>query len=224
MRKFVPFMASACIAGVAQAQVTTMEVLEAAALLGINAETLACADISGSEVTTLLDRLAGDFDAFQTYMASLREVSEAYTSMIQARSAARLDPTETQLAEALEAMTAQFGGAQASAEQLRQNLLLDLTESLADSEVAIAVIRCPSSCAVPAAYRPAELAGDQARVLGWALRLLDCNPTGSMPSEATAAITAAESQTSVQLAMLRRDLHTAANQVALDAWTVREEQ
>lgn len=223
MRKFVTIMASVCVAGVAQAQVTTAQVLEAATMLGMNAETLACADIHGSEVTTVLDRLAADFEAFQTYRASLTGASEAYDAMIRARAATRLDPADIQLSDDFAAAVTQFEGAQDSAEQLRQGLLLDLTASLTGSELAIAVIRCPFSCAVPAAYRPAGLAGDEARVLGWALRLRDCNPTGSMPGEATAAISAAESQTSVQLAMLRRDQHTTANQSTIDEWAVSED-
>lgn len=223
MRKFVTILASAYVVGVAQSQVTTAEVLEAAMVLGMNAETLACADIHGSEVTTVLDRLAADFDAFQTYRASLTGASEAYNAMIQARAATRLDPTDTQLADAFATAITQFEGAQDSAEQLRQSLVRDLTESLADSGAAIAVIQCSFSCSVPAAYRPAGLVGDEARVLGWALRLRDCNPTGSMPGEATAAISAAESQTSVQLAMLRRNQHTLANQSTIDEWVVSEE-
>lgn len=223
MRKFVTIMASACFAGIAQAQVTTTEVLEAAMVLGMNAETLACADIHGSEVTTVLDRLAADFEAYQTYRTSLAAAAEAYDAMIRARAATRLDPSDTQLSDDFAAAVTQFEGAQDSTEQLRQSLLLDLTASLTGSELAIAVIRCPFSCAMPAAYRPTGLVGEEARVLGWALRLRDCNPTGSLPGEATAAISAAESQTSVQLAMLRRDQHTTANQSTIDGWAINEE-
>lgn len=219
MRKICISLVTLCCTGTAFSQVSAEQALEAAVILGVNAETLACADITGPEVTALFDRLSSDFADFETYRDALASSAAAYREMTQARAVARLDSHDPQAASTLAEAEIRLAAAQAEADRLRESLVLNLTDSLsASSSLALSVIECPLGCSVPPAYRPAGLSSEDRRTLAWALRMREYSDGGSLPADAAAAIRDAEAVVGVQLAILRRDQFAAANEAAIGAW------
>lgn len=219
MRSFCISLSALCCGGSAFSQVSAEQTLEAAMVLGITAETMACADIHGQEVAMFFDRLASDFVAYGVYHNSLAATAAIHAEFSEARAAARLDSHDPAAASTLADVNNRLAVAQAEADLFRESLVLNLTESLSASpSLALSVIECPLGCSVPPAYRPADLTNDERRVLAWALRLRDQRPGASLPPDAVAAISSAESFVGVQLAILRREQFVASNQAAINTW------
>jgi hypothetical protein len=199
-------------------QPTGAQVVEAATMLGVTPDSLACVGINGADVRAVLDRLAEDFEDYQSYSGLLRDAAAAHDRMVTARASARLDPHDpTAVAELQSAETA-MQAAQSRGVAARADLIAALTESLCDLQDVACTYTGPHFLRLPPAYRQAELNETGARTLAWALSLRARLGGEDLPTAAANAISAAESQYRVQLALTRLRQDGAANQTAMQNW------
>ena len=202
-------------------QVPPVQVFDAAAHLGLTAESLACVGINGADVGAVLDRLADGFGDYQTYLELLGDAAVAHDRMVAARAAARLDPHDAAAIADLQAAENFMQAIVAEAQTDRADLIRDLTESLSSHQDVADVFMSPQSLNLPAAYRGVELNDVGVHNLAWALSLRDRLRSDSLPSRATDLISVAESQYRVQLALIRLQQHGEANHTAMLAWLNR---
>ncbi len=219
MFMLLPIVASLVLHSSANiSQVTTSQVVEAAAVLGITPESLACIGISGADVDEVLDRLAEEFDEYQAYRGRLENAAAAHDRLVAARAAARLDPDDNDAIAELQSAETAVQAAISAAESSKADLIATLTESLCDQQDAACTLMNPQLLRLAPAYRPAELNEAGVQTLAWALALRERLGGESLPSAATSAISSAESQYRVQLALTRLQQHAEANQTAMQNW------
>lgn len=200
-------------------QVTTSQVVEAAVVLGVTPESLACIGINGAGVDEVLNRLSEEFDEYQAYRGRLENAAAAHDRLVAARAAARLDPDDNAAITELQSAETAVQAAISAVESAKADLITTLTESLCDQQDAACTLMSPQFLRLAPAYRPAELNEAGVRTLAWALALRERLGGESLPSAATSAISGAESQYRVQLALTRLQQHAEANQTAMQNWS-----
>jgi len=219
MLTLVSFLAGmALYSSTSVSQPTGPQVLEAATILGVTPDSLACVGISGADVGEVMDRLAEDFEDFQTYTSLLGDAAAAHDRMGVARAAARLDPHDSAAIADLQSAETAMQTAISRAADVRVDLIAAITESLCNHQDVACTFTHPQFLRLTPAYRPAELNEAGARTLAWALSLQARLGGEGLPSAATSAISSAESQYRVQLALTRLQQHGAANQTAMQNW------
>lgn len=197
------------------------QVVKAAAMLGIDAHTLACAGVHGGEVGHLLDRLDEHFDDYLSCMAAQEDAHAAQNEIFTANAALRLDPADTEAASRLTAAEAALDLAIQQSAARRDALILTLMSGLADAGHRSVVFGAsPRLTDVPGEFRHAAGSDEEARVLAWAVRLRDRVGSSDLPPEASAVLTAAEGMTIVQTARLWRTTQSTPNQLAIEQWVL----
>lgn len=199
-------------------QPTGQQVVEAATILGVTPDSLACVGISGAGVGEVLDRLSEDFEDFQTFTRLLEDAATAHDRMVDARAAARLDPHDSSAIADLQSAENAMQTAISLAADVRADLIVAVTESLCNHQDVACTFNRPHFLRLAPAYRPAELNETRTHTLAWALSLRSRLGGDDLPSAATNAISSAESQYRVQLALTRLQQHGAANQTAMQNW------
>jgi len=200
---------------------TPEEVVHAAAILGINAETMASAGVYGSEVTTVLNRIRDSFADVDSYESAMMAASAAQNEIFGANAELRLNPDDAEAAAGLATATAALSTALSSAALTRSSLIDTVFQGVATHQHWAAVFEAPSILmAAPPEFRHAVLSDEQAAELAWAVRLSERfgDGPGDLPIEASALLTAANGNTNCQLARTWITTHTTSNQLAITQW------
>ena len=197
------------------------DVALASIVLGLNAESLACLNVHGSEVNTVFDRLETEYDQFDQFLIFQQQLADAIQLQAVYEAMLRLDPNDQEAqAELHNAMTS-ANAAALSALQSRSLLITNVLEGLADTSMIDEVLFAEGRIAkLPAAYRLAVSTETQADRLCWAIetdtRAQDQG--GSTPTEAQSELNTAHAQSTVQLGLARVIAHSQSNQNAIDLW------
>lgn len=201
------------------------EVVFAAARLGLDARTLACAGIHGSEVVDLLDEFVQRWESYAQLVVYEAGWADAQNDAFAANAALRLDAGDQQAALDLADALQRAGSARTSMESARTELIEDLVGSSTSSQAAQAVLLAsPAACALPAAYRFAAAGDSEAACLGWAL-VMEAHAQdydADIPVDARAELTAARSLAAVQVALQHESAQTQPNQLAIDQWMLTQ--
>lgn len=199
------------------------EVLDAARTLGINAQSLACLDVSGSEPTTVLDRLEDEFASFEQYESLQNQILEQQQIVYRSQAILRDLAENNEAQAALDQAQVRVVELSNIARGVRSTLIMTLLDELADTTMIDEVLNTEGPIAsLPPAYRLATDTAQGAKGLAWALRMqerADAQST-SLSGRAQQIISQAESQQDVLLGKVRVSSYQTANQTAIEQWVV----
>lgn len=200
---------------------TGEDVVLASIILGLNAETLACLDVHGSEVTTVLDRLQSQYDEFELFCSSSVSQSEALALIRSHEATLRFDPSNANATEQRQLAISAANSAASSMTAYRSSLILDLLDGLGDTNLVNQALFANGRInQLPAAYRLAVDTESGADRLRWALDMDARADAGNTtpPAAAQSELATANVQSDVQLAKARATAYTNPNQTSIDLW------
>lgn len=199
------------------------EVLDAARTLGMNAESLACLDVSGSEPATVLDRLEDEFASFEQYESLQNQILEQQQIVYRSQAILRDLADNNEAQAALDQAQVRVVELSNIARGVRSTLITTLLDELADTTMIDEVLSAEGPIAsLPPAYRLATDTAQGAKDLAWALRMQErANAQStSLSGRAHQIISQAESQQDVQLGKVRVSSYQSANQTVIEQWVV----
>lgn len=199
-------------------------VLDAAARLGIDGQTLAGIGVTGAGVATVLDNLADRVEQAGYLLALEADLSAATLQIRQANADLRLDRADQAAQAALNAGEAQAAAVRQAMSQAQESLMLALFSGLADPDaVRRMFLDHQGAGRLPVAYRFATGSAEESDRLLWALDLCRlAEARGETPPQtAGAMVSAAHGHVVVQTALHHIAAHAEANRLAIEQWAAR---
>lgn len=200
-----------------------VQVVNAARAIGLNAETLACLDVHGSEPALVLDRLNTEFNTYIQYEALQGQIETQQEIAQQARLVLRDSAENADAQSALDDSQGQIVLLSNQMRSTRMQLISSVLDGLADASLVQDVLAVEGLyLMLPPEYRLAVESPNDAKDLAWALQMqeiADGNDSELHPS-AQQILQHAHAQSDVQTAKARVDAYTLENTTTIEHWMI----
>lgn len=198
-----------------------VQVVHAASSLGLDADTLACLDVHGSEPAIMLDRLNEEYATFEQYESLQGQLLEQQQIAYQARAVLRDFANDAEAATALSQAESEILYLRTQVRLTRMSLINTVLEGLADTSLVSDVLDGDGLLfSLPPQYRLAVNSENSAKEIAWALQKQD-QADGSntdLNPDAQQFLQQANTQSDVQLGTVRVQTFGQANETAMEQW------
>jgi len=189
--------------------------------LGVSGEALAAVGVVPSEVPVFLDRVANQPAAIAEIESSGAAIILSRSEHEAAEAALRLDATDEDAITAIDTASSGLTDAESRSLAARRALLSSALSGLGDADaIGRLFLNEFDASSLPIPYRFAPESSEDTRVLEWALeaaRLAEARDV-RVPDDAQQAVTSADAQFDVQLALQVVGQHAASNATAIEHW------